>query len=149
MKTFIVLLVNLILITGVQAQDLNETKANYALAARFSPNNLKRMVFSTQVDPHWLKNSNRFWYTYETSDGMAYYIVDPVRKTKTPLFDNTKMAADMSRLTGDPFDAKHLDIEKLEFINKETGLRFQVKSKLVKEEEKDEVKVEVKTEENE
>jgi len=114
------------------------TKANYELAARFSPSKLERMVFSTQVDPHWLKNSDRFWYTYETSDGKSYYIVDPARKTKSLLFDNVKMAADISRLTRDPFDAQHLDIENLEFINDGKSLRFEVKSKLVKEEEKDE-----------
>ena len=114
------------------------TTANYDLAARFSPNKLKRMVFSTRVDPHWLKNSNRFWYSYETSMGKNYYIFDPARKSKTPLFDNAKLAADMTRLTGDPYDALHLDIENLEFINNESAIRFEVKSKLVKVEEKDE-----------
>jgi len=111
--------------------------ANYALAARFSVNKLKSMVFSTRVDPHWLKNSNRFWYTYETSNGKMYKIVDPAKKSKSNLFDNAQLAMDMTRLTGDPFDAKHLDMENLKFINNETAIRFEVKSKLVEEEEKE------------
>lgn len=94
------------------------------------------MVFSTSVSPHWLKESERFWYAYETSQGRTYYLVDPALKTKKVLFDNTKMAADMSRLTGDPFDAQHLDITRIQFINREKTLRFAVKSKLVEEEEK-------------
>ena len=137
MKRLPIFILSFFLVSIAFAQHKPKVKANYQLAARFSPDNLKRMVFSTRVDPHWLKQSNRFWYTYETSEGKSYYIVDPVKKTKTSLFDNTRMAADMTRLTGDPYDAKHLDIEKLEFINNEKILRFQVKSKLVKEEEKD------------
>jgi dipeptidyl-peptidase-4 len=138
MKILASLALNLILISGIFAQNASVDKANYQLADRFSPSKLKGMVFSTRVDPHWLKNSNRFWYSYETSEGKTYYIVDPAKQSKSTLFDNVKMAADMTRLTRDPFDAKHLDMEKLEFIKNESVLRFQVKSKLVKEEEKDE-----------
>ncbi|MBC7588549.1 MAG: hypothetical protein H7178_09325, partial [Chitinophagaceae bacterium] len=53
-----------------------QQKANYQLAARFSPKKLDRMVFSLNVDPHWLKKTDRFWYTYETSEGKKWYIVD-------------------------------------------------------------------------
>ena len=96
---------------------------NYDLAARFSPEKMKKMVFSTSVDPHWLKESDRFWYMYETSEGKKWYLVDPVRGSKEALFDNVRIAAEMSRLTGDPFDAKHLYIEKLRFIENETVLQ--------------------------
>ncbi|MCB0850613.1 MAG: DPP IV N-terminal domain-containing protein, partial [Bacteroidetes bacterium] len=94
-------------------------------------------VFSTSVSPHWMKHSGRFWYSYETSEGEFYYIVDPARKSKKVLFDRDALAADMSRLTGDPFDGKHLSMENLKFIKNETAIRYEVKSKLVKEEEKD------------
>lgn len=109
-------------------------RANYAQAAKFSPDRLKKMVFSLDVRPHWLKESDRFWYEYKTTEGVFYYLVDPARKSKTLLFDNVKMAADMSRLTGDPFDAQHLYIQKLKFVNKETAIRFEVISKLVEQE---------------
>ncbi len=115
----------------------NEVRPNYALAARFSPDHLEKMVFSTSVSPHWLKMSNRFWYMYETSEGKNWYLVDPVKGTKEDLFDRTFIAAEMSRLTGDPFDAKHLFIEKLKFINAEKTLQWEVKSKLVEVEEED------------
>jgi len=133
------LLVSLILVlgTGLFAQNIPINKANYKLADRFSPDRLEKMVFSTRVDPHWLKNSERFWYAYETSEGKTYYIVDPAKRTKKVLFDNVKMAADMSRLSGDPFDALHLDIAKLKFIKNETVLQFEVSSKLVEVEEED------------
>ena len=57
-------------------------KANYQLAAKYSPTKLKKMIYSTTVDPHWLKLSHRFWYQYETPSGKQWYIVDPVTKIK-------------------------------------------------------------------
>ncbi len=128
---------------SVSAQQKSETtgeilqaKANYELPEKFSPTKLRAMVFSTKVFPRWLKNGQKFWYAYKTSDGLNYYLVDPMKSAKTTLFDPVKMASDMSRLTGDPFDAKHMDIKKLKFIKNEKFLQFEVKSKLAEEEEK-------------
>src|SRR5690349_17071506 len=69
------------------------TTANYQLAARFSPKKLDKLVFSTSVDPHWLKKSNRFWYMYETPAGKNWFIVNPDKAEKRLLFDNEKLAA--------------------------------------------------------
>jgi dipeptidyl-peptidase 4 len=105
-------------------------KANYQLASRFSGAKLERMVFSTSVDPHWLKNSDRFWYSYETTEGRKWYIVDPVTSQKKLLFDNDKMAAELTKIVRDPFDAQHLLIDSLLFIKNENAIQFQVKSSL-------------------
>mgnify|MGYP001615314182 FL=1 len=90
------------------AQNEPITKANYALAARFSPKKLEKLIFTTSVDPHWLKKSDRFWYMYETTEGKKWYIVDPVKGEKKLLFDNADLAAKITRLVQDPFDAQHL-----------------------------------------
>lgn len=103
-------------------------KANYALAAKFSPKRLEKMVFSTSVDAHWLKNSDRFWYMYETSDRKRWYIVDAAKGTKSEIFDTDKMAADITRIVKDPFDGKNLQIDSLEFVRNETAIQFTVKS---------------------
>src|SRR6478735_2986209 len=87
----------LVLVLFAQAQT-SSTKANYQLAARFSPRKLDKMVFSTSVDPHWLKNSTRFWYTYETPNGKNWYIVDPARADKRLLFDNAKLASELTKI---------------------------------------------------
>jgi dipeptidyl aminopeptidase/acylaminoacyl peptidase len=118
------------------AENIPVKKANYKLPARFSPNKLRRTVFSTSVDPHWLKHSERFWYIYETSEGKAFYIVDPARKTKQPLFDNVKMAAMLTLLTKDPYDAKHLPIDRIKFVKEDKAIQFEVESS------KEEVEVE-------
>lgn len=102
--------------------------ANYQLASRFSPNKLKKMVYSTSVDPHWLKLSNRFWYVYETPAGKEWYVVDPAVKSKKKLFNSTELAAQITTIMRDPFDGQHLPIENLKFAKDEKSISFELKS---------------------
>ncbi len=88
------------------------------------------MVFSTSVDPHWLKLSDRFWYEYETPSGKKWYIVDPVKGEKKLMFDNAKLAAELTKIVRDPFDEQHLTIDSLRFIKDENWIQFEVKSTL-------------------
>ena len=113
---------------GVSQENDMNIRANYPLAARFSPEKLKRMIFSTSVNPQWLKNSNRFWYAYETSAGKNWYIVDPQARRKETLFDNAQLAAQLTRIVKDPFDAQHIDIRNLRFTDDEQRIRFEVTS---------------------
>ncbi|WP_297335106.1 DPP IV N-terminal domain-containing protein [Algoriphagus sp.] len=111
----------------VQAQE-PVYKGNYELAARFSPEKVRKMIFSTSVNPHWMKKSDRFWYEYETSNGKNWYVVDPVRKTKTELFDRDKLAAEITKAVKDPFDGQHLKLDDLKLMDDENTIRFKVKS---------------------
>ena len=87
------------------------------------------MVHSTTVNPNWLQNGNRFWYQYKTaSEGSKYYLVDADKKTKTPLFDNVKMAKWLSEITKDPYEAKHLPRFNFTFTKDEKAIRFYVTS---------------------
>ncbi len=86
------------------------------------------MIFTTDVDPHWLNKSDRFWYMYETTEGKKWYIADPVKAEKKLLFDNDKRAAAISRIVKDPFAAKHLGLDSMKFIRDENWIRFEVKS---------------------
>ena len=109
---------------------MSQQKANYTLAARFSPKKLEKMIFSLAVDPHWLKQSNKFWYTYETSEGKQWNIVDPVKNEKKSMFNRDKLAAELTRIIKDPFDGQHLPVDSLKFIKDENWIRFEVKSSI-------------------
>ncbi|GAA3630543.1 S9 family peptidase [Flavivirga jejuensis] len=102
---------------------------NYQLASKFSPKKISKLVHSTSVTPNWLKNGNRFWYQYKTTEGSNYYIVDADKRTRTKLFDNAKMAKWLSEITKDPYDAKHLPRFNFKFVKNETAIRFRVTSK--------------------
>lgn len=105
-------------------------KANYQLASRFSPNKLKKMVYSLTVDPHWLKLSNRFWYVYETPNGKEWYMVDPTARSKKTLFNSAKLAAEITMIIRDPFDAQHLPIDNMKFSKDEKSISFELKSSI-------------------
>lgn len=126
-----ILLVSLLILAGV-ARSMGEQKpvekSNYELPARFTPEKMRSMVFSTIVDPHFLKNSQSFWYEWDTPSGKNWYLVDPTKATKTRLFDPVKLAAQLTPIVGDPFDALHLPIYNLRFNEAENGFTFQIES---------------------
>lgn len=124
----LILLFLVIPVLNLVAQTTPITKANYQLAERFSPEKMKKLVFSTSVSPNWLLNGDRFWYSYKTSDGTNFYIVDLVKKTKKPLFDNHKMARMLTLITKDPYDWQHLPVIKPKFKNNDAVFQFDVTS---------------------
>ncbi|HXT87457.1 MAG TPA: DPP IV N-terminal domain-containing protein [Verrucomicrobiae bacterium] len=99
---------------------------NFELAARFVPSAVSRFVFDMRVTPHWFELSDKFWYSYETPAGTRYWIVDPVRRAKSPLFDNAKLAEQLSVLTGFAYDAQHLPIKNLKLVKKDAALQFDI-----------------------
>ena len=109
---------------------ISQQKANYSLAARFAPKKLDKMIFSLSVDPHWLKQSNKFWYTYETSEGKQWMIVDPIKNEKKAIFNRDKIAAELTTIIKDPFDGQHLPIDSIKFIKDENWIQFEVKSSI-------------------
>ncbi|HDT14175.1 MAG TPA: S9 family peptidase [Candidatus Aminicenantes bacterium] len=102
------------------------TKANYELASRWTPAKVGKLVFDTAVTPHWLETGDRFWYSYETSQGRRWMIVDPAARTKKPLFDNARLAAQLTRILLVPYDAQHLPIRTIKFIRKDAAIQFEI-----------------------
>jgi len=128
MYRFLITLLLLAAAVDTYSQSTPATHANFQAAARFSPKKLEKMIFTTQVDAHWLKKSTRFWYMYETTEGKKWYIVDPLKGEKKTLFDNDRLAAAISRIVKDPFEAKHLGLDSMRFIKDENWIQFEVKS---------------------
>jgi len=99
------------------AQQAKETpiKPNYQLAAKFSPEKLKKMIFSTSIKPNWINFSDRFWYDYASPQGRNWYIVNPALKKKELLFNNDNLAAQITKIVKNPVDAQHLELQGLRF----------------------------------
>jgi hypothetical protein len=102
------------------------TGANYRLAARFAPYKMRRLVYSTSVAPRWM-GTERFWYEWESAAGKLFYVVDPAAGTKRQIFDNDRLAAELTRITKDPWDGQHLPIRQIKFLDGNT-LQFEVES---------------------
>ncbi|MGZ5467703.1 MAG: DPP IV N-terminal domain-containing protein, partial [Candidatus Aminicenantales bacterium] len=120
------LLVVVLAATPGQPAGPDARKANYDMASRWTPAKVGKLVFDTAVTPHWLETGDRFWYSYETSRGRKWTIVDPAVRSKKPLFDNVKMAAGLTRILLSPYDAQHLPIKTIKFIKKDTAIQFEI-----------------------
>ena len=134
MKRFLPLLA-LTLSLAAAAQPQREpsrkvTTANYDLAERFSQKKVSQMVYSTRITPNWFAGSDRFWYSYKTSQGTKYYLVDPVAGKKSEIFDLDKLAMQITEITRDPYDAQHLPL-RLE-LKEDKYFQFDIKSKTEK-----------------
>ena len=105
-----------------------ERLSGYVQAERFTKEKLNTMLFSTFVDPHWFRKGSSFWYEYKTGNGKVWYVVDPVAKTKRPLFDLDDIAAQITEIVKDPFTAQQLPIQKLEAGEDGRTFTFQITS---------------------
>ena len=113
----------------------------YLQAEKFTLDKLNTMLFSTTVDPHWFQQGNCFWFEYKTSDGKFWYVVDPAKRTKTPLFDRDELASQLTMIVHDPYEAKHLPIRNLKAQEDGKTFTFEVTSSKEKKGKKGEKEV--------
>ncbi len=93
-------------------------KADFETAEKFAPENLRKMIGSRSVRPHWIKNSKNFWYKYKTSEDISYYIVNTEQIVKSPLFDKNKMISGLSPFLNEKIKDKTLELKNIRFIDK-------------------------------
>ena len=113
MRKIFTLILTVCLAISAKAQT-TDTNADYDQARKFTQKKLSTMLFSTTVDPHWTPRGDKFWYQYKTSKGTAWYLVTPSAGSKRTLFDQEKLAAELTEITHDPMIAEQLPIRGLE-----------------------------------
>ena len=131
MKRLILIALSLLCAAGVYAaQDREQVrkKNRYELAERFTASKLQNMLFSTTVDPHWFKSGEKFWYSYKTSEGTKWYVVDPATRKKEELFDHDRLAAELTEIMKDPYIAAQLPIRNLDVEEDGRTFTFEVTS---------------------
>src|SRR5262245_30683284 len=109
-----------------RAESPGAPKPNYDLAANWTAQKVGRLVFDTTVTPRWLESGDRFWYPYQTREGRKFFLVDALKKIKAPLFDHAKMAATLTSMTREPYDAQHLPFATVKFVRKDAAFQFDV-----------------------
>ena len=101
------------------------TTADYARAERFMAYNTAPLVFHAAVRPTWLAG-DRFWYRNTVPEGFEFVLVDPARKTRGPAFDQTRVAAALSRAADTTYDARHLPFATFEYSADGRSISFDV-----------------------
>ncbi len=100
------------------------TQADYERAARFLSPNIQRLVYSADIRPQWVKDSQRFWYRKPGPD-KEFLLVDAAKNTRAPAFDHAKLAAALSRSAGKEYQPNKLPFESFEFAEKGGAIRFE------------------------
>ena len=89
---------------------------------------VKDKVFYSNITPQWIKNTSRFWYINNTPQGKKYLLIDAQYKTQKPLFDQNKLALELSLSIDLPVDANELPILNLKVSNSLDTIHFEYKS---------------------
>ena len=94
---------------GVTAENRTLTAADYAQAERFMSYNTALLVDHAVQKVSWLDDSH-FWYRDHDSTGDHFVQMDTVSGKVAPLFDQVKLAAALSKVTGKPVDVSKLPV---------------------------------------
>lgn len=81
-------------------------------------------VKNLQPIPHWIGESDEFWYLRETSKGHEFLIVDAATGKKRPAFDHREVAAGLRRVGLDKTDAHALPFDSIEFQSERGSISF-------------------------
>lgn len=90
-------------------------RANWALAERFSSENVSRVISTPNVEANWILETDSLWYSWSDANGRRFHLVVPQGPRRQLLFDHQRMAELLSSETGAPIVAQDLPIEDLEF----------------------------------
>ena len=102
--------VNIVIFLVLLCLHLQAQLANYREAERFMPANMWNAVFSKAVEPLFIGDSDVFWYSYKTTEGKKYFIVNPKKGKQQLLFDNERMAQQLSAATGMTLNSQDLSV---------------------------------------
>jgi dipeptidyl aminopeptidase/acylaminoacyl peptidase len=90
------------------------TYADYDHAASFLSFNTQQFVDNGNVSPNWLPG-NKFWYRIATAKGSEFILIDAVKGTRTPAFDQQKVADALSASTGETYKAYALPFRQIAY----------------------------------
>ncbi|MGQ0649653.1 MAG: DPP IV N-terminal domain-containing protein [Gemmatimonadaceae bacterium] len=103
-------------------------RANWELAEKFNADVMRRVTYSTNVQPRFIGKSDSLWYNWRDRNGNTFLLVFPPTRTKQPLFDHVKLAAALAAAHRKPYDPNKLPFTTLTFTKDHKAIRFTVDS---------------------
>ncbi len=74
-----------------------------------------KLTANVAEEPHWIGDSNRFWYRKSVLGGHRFFVVDAVHKTKQEAFDHAKLAASLNKAENKQYTADTLPFREIHF----------------------------------
>jgi dipeptidyl aminopeptidase/acylaminoacyl peptidase len=116
---------------GPQAKQPDEgrtTKANWALANRFTAAALRSITYTQVVQPRFLGKTDSMYYYWKDRNGVRFmlYVPSPTGGSKRLLFEPSKLAEQLTLLSKKPYDATNLPFQTVTFLKNHKAFRFNV-----------------------
>lgn len=86
--------------------NISARQINFDYGESYSVDSLQKYIYSTTISPSWEKDGASFCYFFEDESGVHHYLVNPVKKKKTRLFDGADFYLKLSGFTGKEYDRK-------------------------------------------
>lgn len=74
----------------------------------------KNVAFNTTLFPHWIGDSDTFWYTRETQNGQVYRRVDAKTGSNMAAFDHDTLALTLAAASGEEVAADNLPLSDID-----------------------------------
>ena len=105
----------------------SQTATNQAMLSRYRraealEHLAESMTLNAQIQPHWIGDSDHFWYMRTSARGTEYRRVNASAACNTEAFDHNKLATALADATGETISESALPISNLEFC--ETAISF-------------------------
>jgi dipeptidyl-peptidase-4 len=118
-----------ILVAPLSAQPPRQVTADdYARAELALGPSVSPLISGVAGRPTWLADG-RFWYRATAPNGSAFFMVDPARGTRTPAFDQARLAAGLTTASGGRIDANRLPFAAFELSNDNRAITVSVQNK--------------------
>jgi dipeptidyl-peptidase 4 len=84
----------------------------------------KRVAFNTTLIPHWISDTDFFWYEREFKQGKEFRLVDARQLTNKMAFDHQGLANALTKASQQPVDANDLPISQLKWVLEPLQIAF-------------------------
>jgi dipeptidyl-peptidase-4 len=119
--------ISFILAMAVSIPALAQTRAltadDYTRAEKLMGYNTNPLVLHAGVRPTWLPD-DRFWYRVATENGNEFVLIDPARGTRSPVFDQAKLAGALSSAAGATYEPYRLPFTTFTFEDNDRSVVF-------------------------
>ena len=91
--------------------------ARYAKAEALLPYKVKKLVNTPRVTPHWIRDTETFWYRNTTADTSEFVLVDAEAGTRQPAFDHSRLAESLGKVLDKEIAADDLPFFSIDLID--------------------------------
>lgn len=119
-RKFLILSILVCLLEPLRAQ---QYQANWSQLSKFE-NMVEEFRNDVKISPNFINDTDLFWYKMRTSEGVAYYLVNPVKRVHSELFDMQDILSQMAVLTHKAYASTSLECIHLKFAQDGKSFTF-------------------------